>query len=55
MPLSILPLDLARWDEVARDCLVLTVFTDDRPLRGAAGLADWRMFANVVSQGAFFV
>jgi hypothetical protein len=41
--LSVLPLDLARWDETQRDCLVLPVFTDDRPLRGAAGLADWRM------------
>jgi hypothetical protein len=41
--LSVLPLDLARWDETARDCLVLPVFTDDRPLRGAAGLADWRL------------
>jgi len=43
MPLSVLPLDLARWDETARDCLVLPVFRDDRPLRGAAGLADWRL------------
>jgi hypothetical protein len=41
--LSVLPLDLARWDETARDCLVLPVFRDDRPLRGAAGLADWRL------------
>ncbi len=43
MALSVLPLDLARWDENARDCLVLPVFRDDRPLRGAAGLADWRL------------
>ena len=43
MPLSVLPLDLARWDETTRDCLVLPVFKDDRPLRGAAGLADWRL------------
>lgn len=43
MALSVLPLDLARWDESARDSLVLPVFKDDRPLRGAAGLADWRM------------
>lgn len=43
MALSVLPLDLARWDETKRDCLVLPVFKDDRPLRGAAGLADWRM------------
>ena len=43
MALSVLPLDLTRWDESARDTLVLPVFKDDRPLRGAAGLADWRM------------
>ena len=43
MALSVLPLDLVRWDEAARDCLVLPVFKDDRPLRGAAGLADWRL------------
>jgi len=41
--LTVLPLDLARWDESSRDCLVLPVFKDDRPLRGAAGLADWRL------------
>jgi hypothetical protein len=43
MALTVLPLDLDRWDEAARECLVLPVFKDDRPLRGAAGLADWRM------------
>ena len=43
MALSVLPLDLARWDETLRDCLVLPVFRDDRPLRGAAGLVDWRL------------
>lgn len=43
MALSVLPLDLSRWDESPRDCLVLPVFRDDRPLRGAAGLADWRL------------
>ena len=43
MALTVLPLDLARWDEAKRDCLVLPVFRDDRPLRGAAGLVDWRL------------
>lgn len=43
MALSVLPLDLARWDESRRECLVLSVFKDERPLRGAAGLADWRL------------
>ena len=36
-------LDRGRWDESGRDCLVLPVFKDDRPVRGAAGLADWRL------------
>ena len=35
--LTVLPLDLSRWDETRRDCLVLSVFKDERPLRGAAG------------------
>ena len=43
MALTVLPLDLARWDESARDTLVLSVFKSDRPLRGAAGLVDWRL------------
>jgi hypothetical protein len=41
--LSVLPLDLARWDEAPRDALILPVFRSDRPLRGAAGLVDWRL------------
>jgi len=43
MPITVMPLELSRWDEAARDCLVLPVFATDRPLRGAAGLADWRL------------
>jgi hypothetical protein len=43
LPLSVLPLDLARWDESQRDTIVLPVFKTDRPLRGAAGLVDWRL------------
>jgi hypothetical protein len=51
--------DLARWDALAGgdgaaaggekspgpppEALVLSLFTDERPLRGAAGLADWRL------------
>jgi len=41
--LSLLPLDLTRWDETTYDALLVPVFTDERPLRGAAGLADWRL------------
>ncbi|MBE7451637.1 MAG: hypothetical protein HS111_22920 [Kofleriaceae bacterium] len=43
MKLSLLPLDLARWDEGRHDALLLPIFSDERPLRGAAGLADWRL------------
>lgn len=43
MSISVITLDLAKWEEVARDALVLPVFRDDRPLRGAAGLVDWRL------------
>jgi hypothetical protein len=43
MAITLLPMDLARWDEHARDVLVVSTFADERPLRGAAGLADWRL------------
>jgi len=35
--------DLSKWDGAAADALVLTFFADERPLRGAAGLVDWRL------------
>ena len=37
--------ELTKWDEFedGADSLVLTFFSDERPLRGAAGLADWRL------------
>jgi hypothetical protein len=41
--LSILAADLAKWDESDRDTLLLPFFEDERPLRGAAGLCDWRL------------
>lgn len=43
MSVHFLPLDLGRWDRAGGDALVLTLFSDERPLRGAAGLADWRL------------
>jgi Cytosol aminopeptidase family, N-terminal domain len=44
MALHVLAADLAKWDEAdARDALLLPFFADERPLRGAAGLADWRL------------
>jgi hypothetical protein len=30
-------------DEIEAQCLVLTTFSDDRPLRGLTGLVDWRL------------
>jgi len=42
--LHVLTADLAKWDEAEpRDALLLPFFADERPLRGAAGLADWRL------------
>jgi hypothetical protein len=50
-----LPTELQRWDALGQasgegraapavpEALVLSLFTDERPLRGAAGLADWRL------------
>lgn len=46
MPFSItyLPVDLHRWDlGPVGDVLVVPVWTDIRPLRGATGLLDWRL------------
>jgi hypothetical protein len=40
----LLPLDLARWDQSpGGDLFVVPVWSDVRPLRGAAGLVDWRL------------
>lgn len=39
-----LPLDLARWDQSpGGDLFVVPIWSDVRPLRGAAGLLDWRL------------
>jgi hypothetical protein len=38
-----LAIDLSKWDTASGEALVLTYFDDERPLRGAAGLADWRL------------
>jgi hypothetical protein len=44
MEISLLPLELSRWDQApgAELCLA-PVFSDVRPLRGVAGLCDWRL------------
>lgn len=45
MNVSFLASDLAKWDQLegGPDLLVLPFFADERPLRGAAGLCDWRL------------
>lgn len=43
MGVHLLGNELSRWDEVNSGSLLLTFFSDERPLRGAAGLADWRL------------
>jgi hypothetical protein len=41
---SLLPVDLSRWDSAPPgDAICVPLWTDVRPLRGAAGLLDWRM------------
>jgi len=40
---SLVPLDLARWDQTEADGLCVAFCSDERPLRGAAGLLDWRL------------
>ncbi|WP_428265753.1 M17 family peptidase N-terminal domain-containing protein [Haliangium sp.] len=43
MSVHLLGNELSRWDEVKGGSLLITFFADERPLRGAAGLADWRL------------
>jgi len=50
-----LPLDLLRWDRSpGGDALVVPLWSDVRPLRGAAGLVDWRLcghLSELIRQG----
>ena len=41
--LHLIPADLASLDHNPGQVLVLTAFSDERPLRGLAGLVDWRV------------
>ncbi|HEX7506404.1 MAG TPA: M17 family peptidase N-terminal domain-containing protein [Polyangia bacterium] len=44
LPVAFLPVDLSRWDHgPGGDALVVPVWSDVRPLRGATGLLDWRL------------
>ena len=47
-PITFLPVDLYRWDNSpAGDALVVPVWVDIRPLRGASGLLDWRLCGRI--------
>jgi len=39
--------ELRRLDASRADALVLTIFEDERPLRGASGLVDWRLCGRI--------
>jgi hypothetical protein len=45
MNVSFLANELGKWDQVEKlpEALILPFFADERPLRGAAGLCDWRL------------
>src|SRR5215470_15875862 len=46
----VIPNDLARWDQAkAGDLMLVPIWTDVRPLRGASGLLDWRMCGRLSS------
>jgi hypothetical protein len=57
-PLTFLPVDLFRWDHgPGGDALVVPVWRDLRPLRGAAGLLDWRLcgrLSQMIRDGRLF-
>src|SRR5436305_1045253 len=44
LAVTLLPLELSRWDESEPgDLFIIPIYTDIRPLRGPAGLLDWRL------------
>jgi len=43
MKIAFVPPDLRRLDQLRCDVLALSLFAGERPLRGAAGLVDWRL------------
>jgi hypothetical protein len=47
-PVTFLPVDLHRWDRgPGGDVLVVPIWSDVRPLRGAVGLLDWRLCGKI--------
>src|SRR5215831_6028412 len=49
-PVHVIPNDLGRWDQArSGDLMLVPIWTDVRPLRGASGLLDWRMCGRLSS------
>jgi Cytosol aminopeptidase family, N-terminal domain len=47
---TLVPNDLGRWDQARPgDFVLVPIWTDVRPLRGASGLLDWRMCGRLSS------
>ncbi len=47
LDIRFVPADLRKLDELGREALLLPVFLDERPLRGALGLVDWRLCGRI--------
>lgn len=47
MEIRFVPLDLARIDTLRFEVAALAFFQDERPLRGAVGLCDWRLLGRI--------
>lgn len=47
MEVSFVLPDLRRLDELKSEALALVLFEDERPLRGALGLVDWRLTGQI--------
>ena len=47
MEIRFVPLDLARIDGLRFEAAALTFFENERPLRGATGLCDWRLLGRI--------
>jgi Cytosol aminopeptidase family, N-terminal domain len=47
MEIRFVPLDLSRIDSLRFEAVALSFFDDERPLRGASGLCDWRLCGRI--------
>ncbi|HEY3355236.1 MAG TPA: M17 family peptidase N-terminal domain-containing protein [Polyangia bacterium] len=52
--ISFVGAELGRWDVTQADAIAVGIFADQRPLRGPAGLLDWRLcgrLSRLIRQG----